>query len=180
MQGEDIYKLIHSKNQDGLSKLLDRYGGLISYIVRNIGITNPEDLAECTSDILFTVWKRIKKYDSTKSSFKTWVVMIARGCSIDYLRKNKNRLTIVSMDQIMEISEETTELNKLLGPDLIQLLQELPPPDNEIFYRRFVLGETVTEIAGILDLTKDTIYKRITRGKAKLRALMEREEFEYV
>ncbi|HCS73704.1 MAG TPA: hypothetical protein DIW17_07505 [Clostridiales bacterium] len=180
MQDKDIYELIHSKNQDGLSRLLDQYGSLISYIVRNTGITNPEDLSECISDILFAVWKRIKKFDLTKSSFKTWVVMLTRGCSIDYLRKNKKRISTVSIDQVPEISEESAELNKVLEPNLIQLLQELPPPDNEIFYHRFILGEAVTEIANILDLTNDAIYKRINRGKTKLRELMEREGIEYV
>jgi RNA polymerase sigma-70 factor (ECF subfamily) len=184
MKDEDICRLLLSRNQDGLSGLLDRYGSLIAYIARNAGVSNQEDISECISDILFTVWKRIKKYDSSKSTFKTWLVIVSRGCAIDYLRKNKKYNRMVFLDDLEETSgnelyPKSSALDHLLDPGLIQLLQELPPPDNEIFYRRFILGETVAGIAGILGLTQENIYKRILRGKGKLKALMEREGYSY-
>jgi RNA polymerase sigma-70 factor (ECF subfamily) len=184
MKDEDIYRLLLSRNQDGLCRLLDRYGSLIAYIARNTGVANEEDIAECISDIMFTIWKRIKKFDPSKSSFKTWVVIVSRGCAIDYIRKNKKNNHMVSLDDLSEASlkelyTESSALNRLLNPNLIQLLQELPPPDNEIFYRRFILGETVAGIAGLLGMTQDNIYKRISRGKEKLKVLMEREGYSY-
>ncbi|HHY81896.1 MAG TPA: sigma-70 family RNA polymerase sigma factor [Clostridiales bacterium] len=184
MKDEDICRLLLSRNEDGLSCLLDRYGSLIAYIIRNTGVTNEDDIAECISDIMHTVWKRIKKYDPSRSSFKTWLVIITRGCAINYLRKSNKYSSVISLDSLegtylKDLYSESSALERLLDPDLIQLLQEMPPPDNEIFYRRFVLGETVACIAGTLGLTQDNIYKRILRGKEKLKMLMEREGYNY-
>ena len=180
MKDDDIRRLLRSRDESGLVCLLDRYGWLITYIVRNTGITHTEDIPECISDILFAVWKRIKKFDSSKSSFKTWLVLVSRGCAIDFLRKNKRYGGTVSLEDVKVIGNESSALNRLLSPDLIQMLQMLPPPDNEIFYRRFILGETVTGIADNLSLTQDAVYKRIMRGKSKLKALMEKEGYYYV
>lgn len=184
MKDEDICELLLVRNQVGLSSLLDKHGSLIAYIVRNTGLTNEEDISECISDVLLTVWKRVKKYDSSKSSFKTWLVMVTRGCAIDYLRKHNKNNTIVSLSDldetgIRQLHSASSALDHLLSHDLIQLLQDLPPPDNEIFYRRFILGETITGIANTLGMTQDNIYKRIQRGRNKLKMLMEREGYIY-
>ncbi len=184
IKDEEILHLLLSRSQKGLSGLLDRYGLLIAYIARNTGLIDQEDISECVSDVLYAVWKRSGKYDPARSSFKTWLVMIARGCAIDYLRKNKRNNNLVPLSGINETGEgllrsRSSALDQLLCPDLMQLLQELPPPDNEIFYRRFVLGETVEGIAGLLGMTRDGIYKRIQRGRGKLRTLLEREGYSY-
>ena len=176
---EEILALIKNKNQDGLSLLVDRYGGLMAYIVRNAGLTNDEDVSECMSDILFTIWKRIKKFDDSRSSFKTWLIIVTRGCAIDFLRKNKKHKGVVSLEVVGEPYTEELASAGIDYNHLLELLQELPPPDNEIFFRRFVLGESVAEIARLLGLTEDNIYKRVLRGKSKLKALMEREGYCY-
>lgn len=181
MNDEDICALIKAKNEKGLSLLMDKYGGLFVYITRNIGSFSEEDTAECVSDTLFTIWKRINKFDKTKASFKTWIVMIARGCAIDYLRKNINAKRTVPIDTVtIHQMEELTymaynEFDQMEYNQLIELLQELSPPDNHIFYRRFVLGMSVTEIADELNLTADNIYKRLSRGKEKLKDIIRRE-----
>jgi RNA polymerase sigma-70 factor (ECF subfamily) len=184
MKEDDIYNLLLSRDQNGLSLMLDQYGPLIAFVVRNTGLVNNEDVSECISDIIFTVWRRVKKYNPAKSSFKTWIVMVTRGCAIDYIRKNKKPNTVISLSDLektygRELHSGTSALDYLINPDIIQLLQQLPPPDNEIFYRRFVLGEKVTDIADLLGLNQDTIYKRIQRGRSKLKILMEREGYNY-
>ena len=127
LKDEEILRLLLSRNQKGLSGLLDRYGLLIAYIARNTGLIAPEDISECVSDVLFAVWKRCKKYDPARSSFKTWLVMVARGCAIDYQRKSKGNNNLVSLSGLNENSEvllnpRSSALEQLLYPDLIQLL----------------------------------------------------------
>jgi RNA polymerase sigma-70 factor (ECF subfamily) len=175
MNDDKIYVLIKSRKENGLSLLMDKYGGLLVYIVKNRGDFSEEDIAECMNDILLTIWKRINKYDKNKSSFKTWIIMIARGCAVDYLRKTNKHKKTVSINDVKELYFDDNQFNKLSYNRLIELLQELPPPDNDIFYHRFVLGESVKEIAKILGLTVDNIYKRISRGKKKFKNLLIKE-----
>ena len=177
MRDEDISFLIRARDQEGLSSLFDKYGKLIIYIVKNTGCSNEEDISECSSDILYAIWKRISKYDEAKSSFKTWIVIVARGCAINYLRKNRKHKNQVPIEDIKELYLSEDGFEAMDYDNIIESLQELPPPDNIVFYRRFVLGESVPEIAKLLNQTADSIYKRITRGKEKLKNLMTGEGF---
>lgn len=180
MRDEELLVLLVKQKQESLSHLVDKYGGLMEYIVRNLGLINDEDVSECISDILYVVWKRINRYDKTKSSFKTWLLIVTRGCTVDYLRKNRKFTKWLSLDNIEEPYTEGSPLDNMIDREVIALLQKLTPPDNEIFYRRFVLGESVAEIANLLQLKPDSIYKRISRGKGKLKSLLEMEGYCYV
>jgi RNA polymerase sigma-70 factor (ECF subfamily) len=179
MKDEDILALIKAGKQEGLSHILDRYSGLMAYIIRNTGSFCEEDISECLSDILFTIWKRVSKYDKTKASFKTWIMLVARGCALDYMRKNKKYNNVVSLEDIGEIAADGSESDRLCDSSVISFLQELTPPDNEIFYRRFVLGESVAEISRLLNITQDNVYKRLSRGREKLKSMMLKEGCRY-
>lgn len=97
----------------------------------------------------------------------------------DNLRKNSKHGNLTSLDDISELSIYDNDILKGSESTIISLLQELTPPDNDIFYRRFVLGEGVTEIAEVLNISKENVYKRISRGKEKLKDLMDREGYQY-
>jgi RNA polymerase sigma-70 factor (ECF subfamily) len=180
MNDEEILALIVARKQEGLSHFLDKYGGLMSFILKNIGIFSDDDISECISDILFTVWKKINKYDSSRASFKTWVILVSRGLAIDFLRKKARHANMVSIDELEDLSVSDAEYTKITDNSVISFLQELAPPDNEIFYKRFVLGISVESIAEELGITKDNVYKRISRGREKLKSLMAREGYRYV
>ena len=179
MNDEDILTLLKARKQEGLSHMLDRFGGLMAYIVKNTGNFSEEDVSECISDVLYTVWKRIDKYNKSKASFKTWVMMVTRGCAIDCLRKNMKHSQVVSFEDIDEISVPAGDYGITSDNSVISFLQELSPPDNEIFYRRFVLGESVARIAKTLEITQENVYKRLSRGKEKLKNIMSKEGYPY-
>lgn len=168
MEDRSLVDLIKRDSNAGIAATMDKYGGLLAYIVRNTGINLKEDQEECLSDILYTIWRKIAKYDHNRSSFKTWIVLLARGCSVDYVRKNKRTKTL-SYDDIDDINLIGNEDNLL---DMIDLLQQMKPPDNHIFFNKFVLGESVIEIAEKLKITTDSVYKRISRGREKLKRLL--------
>ncbi len=177
MNDEHIYNLIMSEKQEGLSMLLDKYGGLIAYIARNIGSFNDEDLAECISDILLAVWERIDNYRKDKSSFKSWFVLVARGCIIDYIRKTSKHSELVHLEDIKEtfVFNETYDTPSI--DKINELISMLSPPDNEIFCRHFILGEDISHISKELNMTSGSIYKRISRGRDKLKAILIKEGY---
>ncbi|MBI9011442.1 MAG: sigma-70 family RNA polymerase sigma factor [Clostridiales bacterium] len=174
MNDEIIIEKLINQDQSGLSLIIDNYGGLISYIVKNTIHPSEEDLKECISDILLTIWKRILKYNPEKSSFKSWLVMVSRGCSVDYLRKYKRHNHIPLEDMSCQLFYEMTDLSVT---KIIDMMQMMSPPDNEIFYLRFVMGEEVESISNRLNLSKENTYKRITRGKDKFRTIMKKEGY---
>jgi DNA-directed RNA polymerase specialized sigma24 family protein len=68
---------------------------------------------------------------------------------------------------------DTLEISKMTD-----MLNKLPPPDNEIFYRHFILGENITFISEKLKITKENTYKRIARGRGKLSRVLKEEGYD--
>ena len=172
MDDHQIIEMIKRDANSGIAVLLDKYGGLLSYICNNTGINKKEDQEECISDIMYIVWKKIRKFDSCKASFKTWLVLLARGCSVDFVRKNKYMANVIAyedLEDIMLIKNEETILR------MNEVFQQLTPPDNYIFYKKFVIGESVKDIAEQLKMSVDNIYKRISRGKQNIKEILCKE-----
>ncbi|MEG1311266.1 MAG: sigma factor-like helix-turn-helix DNA-binding protein, partial [Romboutsia sp.] len=62
------------------------------------------------------------------------------------------------------------ELNK----ELDDLLSNLKPKDKEIFLKLYVQEKEIDIVSEEINLKKDVIYNRISRGKAKLRGLFQK------
>lgn len=174
MIDKKIYSLLMKQDQQGLKILMTEYGGLICYIIKQTIQPTKEDLAECMSDVMFKVWKSIRNYNAEKSSLKSWLVMVSKGVAIDYLRKQKN-IETVSLDENIDMifcMDYKDNMNLI-----ISAMQQLSPPDNVIYYKRFIMGDTIEKIAEDLNLTRDAVYKRISRAKDKLKALLVKEGY---
>ena len=69
--------------------------------------------------------------------------------------------------------EETTAavLKEELTEEMEEMLACLKEKDREIFYKLYVEQQDIDEIAKDTGMSKGTIYKRVQRGKTKLRKL---------
>ncbi|MBF4692486.1 sigma-70 family RNA polymerase sigma factor [Fusibacter ferrireducens] len=176
MNDESIYKRLLRRDQQALADILNQYGGLLKYIIDNTVHLTTEEMEECVSDVLFLIWQRIEKFDATKSSLKSWIILITRSAAIDYYRKVKKHRKTVSIEAVSATLDFQETFEVLSIEEIIELLQQLPPPDNAIFYDRFILGEDMECIADKYEISKDNAYKRIARGRLKLKAIFAKEE----
>ena len=51
---------------------------------------------------------------------------------------------------------------------ICEMIQCLPARYSDILYFRYVIGMSCADIAQMLDITRDAVYLRISRGKKKL------------
>lgn len=177
MNDEIICNQLIGRNQQAIINILEKYGGLIKYIIRNSVVLTDEEIEECMSDVLFNLWKRAEKYNSEKSSFKSWMAIVTRGTAVDYYRKTVKHRKTVYIEDVSSSIVFKEEFDKLSFEDILDLLQILPPPDNEIFYDRFIMGEEIKTIAEKYEISKDNAYKRINRGRNKLKEIFRKEGF---
>lgn len=68
------------------------YYGSINFVVKNVlgTRTKKQDIEDCISEVLLSIWNSLDEYDESKCSMKTWVSIISRRKSIDYIRKLVN------------------------------------------------------------------------------------------
>ncbi|MBQ8922126.1 MAG: sigma-70 family RNA polymerase sigma factor [Oscillospiraceae bacterium] len=92
-------------------------------------------------------------------------VIIVRNIAIDIYRKKKRE---VSAPLLEETVSEDFHANTL-----DEAMQALPQSMRDILYLHHIYGLSVKEIAKLLGLKTDAVYKRLQRAAARLRQIME-------
>lgn len=174
MDVNDLIEDIKKGKSDALDDLVDEYGKLIYGVIASIMLPNNMDseIDECFNDILLTIWFKIESFDLNKGKFRNWIISLSKYKALDYLRKRK--VNEEFNDQILKgKSIEEKILNNEEKEILREAINSLEDIDKEIFTLRFIEDLSIEEISGKLNIDKGTLYTRISRGKKKLKKLME-------
>ncbi len=172
---EQIVRGIINKDKNALTLLVDSYGSLIKSIVGYHLSALKLYQEECINDVLLSVWQNMKKFDSSKNSLKNWIGAICKYKCIDYKRKHYREICFEELDE--NIPDNEDKLESILDSEINSLLEELTPKDRELFYRHYILGERVEQIAERMSNRPSILYNRLSRGRKKLRQILERSEF---
>lgn len=180
LNDQQLILLLKNYPSEGLKYAIRIYGGAVKTICNNIiGFKNSDDVDECVSDIFVKLWKCIDQYNQKKeSSLKSYIYGIARYTAIDRKRsinKNVDLIPIEENDIGCDFDFES-ETSKNINSALVrEVIQELPPPDKQIFIYRYFFYYKIEDIALKLGLGFKTVENKLYRGKASLKKqLMER------
>lgn len=165
-----------AKDEKALEFLIEKYGGLIKAIAARHLSRMPSHIGECVNDILFSVWSNIDRFDPGKNSLKNWIGAVSKYKCIDYKRKYFKELYSeelspeeLSPDAAAEGGAEDALIRKETMTEIMSLLNCLKPRDRRLFYRRYILSESVREIAEKSGEDPDALYNRLSRGRKRLR-----------
>lgn len=156
---------------DAFEALVERYQNPVLRMVRNYTCDSHayEDIAQ---EVFLTAYRKLGKFDPSRSCFSTWLFTIARNLSWNALRKTQPTV-------VQEIPEPESNAN----PDrqmreqeydsvLEKALQALPGR----FRRAFILAEieklSYDQIARIEGIRFGTVKSRIHRARQKLQAAL--------
>ncbi len=164
-------KLIRKLQKTGKSKyancLIKKYYDEI-YVYAYKQTSDKDNAMDITQEIFISMLKSISRYDSEKSSFRTWLYRVATNKTIDALRSNKNRSKkILYVDEI-KVYDEKEFIKEIEENDLIKRLQQyintLDTDSQQIFRLKFYGECTFKQIAqqlGIKEPTVKTKYYRL-------------------
>ena len=169
MEDNEIILDLINGEQFALDNLSRTYGKLIYGVINKILCNYSEinDVDECFNDVLITLWRNIDCYDSKKGSLRNFLISVAKYKAIDYKRKiNKRKICLEHKEEIIGINRST----ELDNEDFYILIKGLKEEDKKIFIKRYIFEESVEKIAKDLALSKEVIYKRLSRGKEKIKS----------
>ncbi len=143
-------------------------------------LQNHEEAEEVLQDVFVRVWKRSVTFDPKKSSAFTWVIMIARGLSLDRLRSRSRKKELMESWKSESVhttasdpdSSRQSVLSSELSDQISVALGKLPSKQRESLELAFYKGLTQGEIAERTREPLGTIKARIRRGMFKLRELL--------
>lgn len=173
MNEEAIILLLKAQNFTGLELLIENYGVCILRTVHSIlshGI-EPNYWSDVENEIFYDIWRKIAQFDESKSSFTTWILLIARSRSLD----KKRQLQKEKQQTDWEACSESLIDSPLAREHFLLLIDTLKEIDQRIFLLYYFYQLSPQEIADSVGLEKSAIYNHLSRGKTQLKkALQER------
>ncbi len=130
-------------------------------------------------DLLQECWMRIHRsrhtYDASEPLLP-WIFAIARHTWLDGDRRRNRRATrevlVAALPE--QASHVTADASK--GPDVLQLLDQLPPSQREVVLLLKVSGMSLEEVAYATSSSAGAIKQKAHRAYARLRELLARGE----
>ncbi|MBB6145916.1 RNA polymerase sigma-70 factor (ECF subfamily) [Silvibacterium bohemicum] len=153
------------------------------------------DAEDLTQDVFIKVYGNLASFDLTRGSFQTWITTLARNLLVDHFRRSKQQRVTDSMDAGWEETEELPLSDRLAasGPsqhdraaqkEIARMVQEaltkISPELREAVILRDLQDMDYKEIAQVLRIPEGTVKSRISRGRAELARLLERNKGQVV
>ncbi|WP_194191200.1 sigma-70 family RNA polymerase sigma factor [Clostridium chrysemydis] len=175
MIDSELINLIKEGDSKGLDILVNEYGKLCYGVIASVLLPNGmnEYVDECFNDVLVTFWFKIEMFESRKGKLRNWLISICKYRALDYLRKKKNESDINSEVTKDKESVEESVMKEEEKRELKKAIENLSYPDSEIFKMRYLEDRDIDYIASVLNISKGTVYTRISRGKIRLKEMME-------
>lgn len=138
-----------------------------------------EDLMQETFIKAYKNIESIKQY----SNQKTWLFVIARNITIDYIRRNKPFNWAVNIFQLAIPSSEQLPDEKIQSDENLKTIYEalgkIKPNYQSVIACRIVEGFSTAETSQILRWSESKVKVNLHRGLGKLREQLEKEGFTY-
>jgi RNA polymerase sigma-70 factor (ECF subfamily) len=172
----DLMLGIQAEDADALSRLYDRYNGILKALILRV-IHNEAEADDLLQEIFMEIWNQAKNFSPEKGKPLGWMVTLARRRAIDGLRKKQayaraeERLQAETEQQPDAWVQNTTEDEINLGDTRVHLrrvLESLPGPQQEAVELAFFRGMSQREIAANTNTPLGTVKTRLELGLKKI------------
>ena len=167
----ELIRALKAGEESALNDFIRRYDSLLSYVIRPI-VKDERDIEECLSDIHLKIWKHIQEYSPEKSSFTTWLTVIARNTALNKIRGQSGHETVPLDENINQKSSGKTVEDEVLmrerSGQIAHLIHNLSGKEQELFYRKYYYYQPVEQIAAELGMSLRSVEGKLYRLRKKL------------
>ncbi len=158
---------------------------------------NATDAEDLTQDVFLKIYSNLGSFDGGRGSLAVWITTMTRNLLVDNFRRTRNQRATSSLDEGWDEAEELKpviphlerltargasqhelvaqkELAKMVQEALARVSVEL----REAVILRDLQDMDYKEIAQVLGIPEGTVKSRISRGRAELARLLERNKRE--
>jgi RNA polymerase sigma-70 factor (ECF subfamily) len=154
---------------------------------------SPADAEDLTQDVFLKIYSNLASFDTARGSLQVWITTMTRNLLVDNFRRTKNQRATNSLDEGWDQTEELKPVDRLTShgpsPHEVAAKKELEKMvQNALSHVSVELREAVIlrdlqdmdykEIAQVLGIPEGTVKSRISRGRAELGRLLERNKRE--
>lgn len=131
-----------------------------------------EGAADVMQEVYIKIWSRAGRYDPQRASPITWLAIIARNSSIDWLRAN--RQAMVDLDDVPPIPDDRPDAEALLETSqhtarIHDCLDQLGGDPASAIRQAFFNGFTYAQLAERMRVPLGTMKSWVRRGLRQLK-----------
>jgi len=154
---------------------------------------NAADAEDLTQDVFLKIYSNLSSFDFTRGSLQVWITTMTRNLLVDNFRRTRNQRATGSLDEGWDGADELRPVDRLVseGPsphesaaqkELSKMVQNalarVSTELREAVILRDLQDLDYKEIAQVLNIPEGTVKSRISRGRAELARLLERNKRE--
>ena len=153
------------------------------------------DSEDLTQEVFLRVYGNLASFDLARGSFQTWITTLTRNLLVDHFRRTRQQRVTDSMDAGWDETDDLTIAARLAanGPtqhdqavqkEIAKMVQtaltRISPELREAVILRDLQDMDYKEIAQVLRIPEGTVKSRISRGRAELARMLERNKEQQV
>lgn len=154
---------------------------------------NAADAEDLTQDVFLKIYSNLSSFDTARGSLQVWITTMTRNLLVDNFRRTRNQRATDSLDAGWDEADELRPVDRLQagGPSphekaaqkelagMVQgALAKVSIELREAVILRDLQDMDYKEIALVLGIPEGTVKSRISRGRAELARLLERNKRE--
>lgn len=152
------------------------YDGFIRIVLKKF-LLSEEDKADLLQEILISLWKNLKKYDSDKAKFRTWLTTIIKNAAINKINKNKLKHKLNSPEtKEYLMPEKASEFEQIIQKEweayvstlAFERIKHLFSEKALNCFTLFLDKVSPEDIGERLELSRDSVYKMRARVVKRL------------
>lgn len=174
-------RIKNPNDADAWQEFIDFYKAYIYVIIRSMNI-KPDDAEDILQQICLKLWKNLPthQHDPKQARFRAWVSTISKNTVISFIRAQETRAQ--KLDQLKQ-KEELDYLKSIKIPEIDQIaqkewesfltntalsnLEEHFTPNAIQAFQKHLQGQEPADIAKQLSVSRDSVYKYISRVKLR-------------
>lgn len=176
-------KLTHEE-KEMLEEAYRKYG--VDIIKLTMRVLKDEALAEdCAHNVVIKLMALYKsKDDSTEPVSKLFILRMATNEAVDMFRKGKFEQAsgIVLGENITSISDTENGKGVILRDKygfsgrVASALEKINELDKKIIFLTYKMGYNNAEVGAIMNISESNVAKRLSRARAEMKKVLEKEE----
>jgi RNA polymerase sigma-70 factor (ECF subfamily) len=132
-------------------------------------------------EAMLVAWRRLHEYDRARP-FGPWLRGIAARLVMAHARKAKRDVMVCDQTVVEYLDQQIQRISQRSGDcwdekvaALRECLAALPDLPKQVIFLRYMDGHTVEGIAGLLDVKREAIKKRLQRARGLLLDCLQRK-----
>jgi RNA polymerase sigma-70 factor (ECF subfamily) len=171
-----LMRRVAERQPEALAELYDRFSPTLMALTSRI-LGGHADAEEVLQEVFLNVWNQPGRYDPSRSSVSTWLVLVARSRALDRLRSRKvvervhqaaGQAAAVSAPHTSPVAAEHVFIQER-HERVRREMEALPAEQRQVLEMAYFQGLSQSEIAARTGLPLGTVKTRTLLAMRKLR-----------